>query len=608
MRKHRARPRTRRRVLVSALAASAVFLAGCAGLPIDNTVEPGLPVLGQAQQGVQVITDGPEDGMDPGQIVRGFLRANQGFTDDHDTARDYLTDEMAGQWQPTSQVLVYGGDIQVSTDGDRVMARVSVVGTVDEDGRLTETPSGTVLNEYFEMTRVGGQWRIQDLPTSFGLWLTRPDFERLYRALTVNYASSTSDEFVADVRWFPRYPQAAGLPTALARAQLEPTPEHLRGAVRNGIPTGLDLVAGGVPVDPATGVATVDLSGLGSGSSTEQQQLIWAQFARTLRQAPGVSGVRIQANGRTLPVDAPEEDSVGDPADIGFTDPRPAVDFALRRVRNELTIVDPANYRLAEYSPTGGEELPELPSVPIRWVNLATDPEVTDFAAVSIDRETVWRWRAGNEQEMRQIGTELTGPSFDGAGHFWIAGASGERPRVWVVDLSVSLNQAVARPVEAEWLTERWQVLDFEVAPGGQQALIHLRDRVSGREELGLTGIVRTGDGDPDDAGDPVSLTEPEPLAPTLQTVTSVGWLNPLTLVALGQRREDTVVTPFLVPVGGFLEPFAPIPGDTPTAIRGVPGDEEVVLVLTEQGRIYLPEASTWETYRPGDDLVIPGH
>lgn len=597
-----------RRVLLPALTALALLLTGCAGLPINNTVEPGLPVLGQAQQGVQVVTDGPEDGMDPGQIVRGFLRANQGFTDDHDTARDYLTDEMAGQWQPTSQVLVYGGDIQVTTDEDQVMARVSVVGTVDEDGRLTETPSGTVLNEYFEMTRVGGQWRIADLPTSFGLWLTRTDFERLYRALTVNYASATSDEFVADVRWFPRYPQAAGLPTALARAQLEPTPEYLRGVVRNGIPTGLDLVAGGVPVDPGTGVATVDLTGLGSGSSAEQQQLIWAQFARTLRQAPGVSSVRIQANGRVLPVDSVEEDLVGDPETIGFTDPVPAVDFALRRVRNELSVVDPVNYRLAEYTPTGGQELPKLPSVPIRWIDLATDPEVTDFAAVSIDRDTVWRWRTGTEQEMAQIGTELTGPSFDGAGHMWIAGTSGERPRVWVVDLSVSLSQAVARPIEADWLTDRWQVIAFEVAPGGQRALIQLRDRVSGQEQLALTGIVRNADTDRDDGGDPVSLTEPEQFAPTLETVSSIEWLSPLTLVALGQRRDDASVTPYLVPLGGFLEPFPPIPGDTPTGIRGVPGDEEVVLVLTEQGRIYIPEASTWESYRPGDDLVIPGH
>lgn len=593
-----------RRALLPALTALALLLAGCAGLPISNTVEPGLPVLGQAQQGVQVVTDGPEDGMDPGQIVRGFLRANQGFTDDHDTARDYLTDQMAGQWRPTARVLVYGEDIEVTTDGDRVSARVSVVGEVDENGQLTETPSGTVLNEYFAMTRVAGEWRIEELPNSFGLWLTRPDFERLYSALTVNYVAATADEFVPEVRWFPR----AGLPTALARAQLEPTPEYLSGVVRNGIPTGLDLVAGGVPVDAGTQVATVDLPGLGSGNSSEQQELIWAQFARTLRQAPGVDQVRVLAAGRVLPATGLEDGLLGDPADIGFTDPEPAVDFALRRVRNELSIVDPTNYRLAEYSPTGGEELPKLPSVPVRWTELATDPEVTHLAAVSVDRETVWRWQAGVEREMQEIGTELTGPSFDGAGYLWLAGTSGERPRVWVVDLSVALGSAVARPVETEWLGDRWQVLDFEVAPGGQRALIHLRDRVTGQEQLGLTGIVRHGGGTRTDGGDPVSLTEPTPVGGTLRTVTSIGWLSPLTMVALGQRADDPVVTPYLVPLGGFLEPYAPIPGDTPTAIRGVPGEDGAVLVLTEQGGIYRPEASTWESYRPGDDLVVPGH
>jgi hypothetical protein len=536
--------------------------------------------------------------MDQARIFQGFLRANVGFTDDHDVARDFLTDELAGRWRPTSQVTVYEGDPEIVSDGNEVSVTVSVLGQVGERGHLNETPAGATVSERFEMTRVAGEWRISALPDDFGLWLTQADFLRLYRTATVNYLTETTAEFVADVRWFPRYPQGAGLPTALARAQLEPPPEYLRRAVINGVPDEVELTATGVPVDPATGTATVDLTSVGSSGTPAQQRQMWAQFTKTLVQAPGVTSVQVQAGGRVLPVDG-DVDSLSNPAELGFSDPDSSVEFGLLRVRNELTPVDPAHYRLETYEPAEGVELPELPGVPVRWADLATTAEVDDFAAVSVDGQTLWRWRAGSEYEMGGIGTELTGPSYDGSGHLWVAGRSSTGPRVWALDLSDAPRRAVARPVEADWLGAGTEVLAFEVAPDGARALIHTRDAESGQEQLALTGIVRNDD------GEPVSLTAPWQIAGTLTSVTSIEWVSPLALVALAQRDGDRVPTPYVVPLGGWVEAYQPV--SQATDITGVAGPEQALIVLTEQGRIYTQEGSDWSTGRNGDDVIIPG-
>jgi hypothetical protein len=199
------------------------------------------------------------------------------------------------------------------------------------------------------------------------------------------------------------------------------------------------------------------------------------------------------------------------------------------------------------------------------------------------------------------IGAELTPPSYDRSGGLWVAGTSAAGPRVWVVDTGEPLARAVARPVEATWLDERLQVVHFEVSPDDTRALVHLRDRVTGRERLGLSGIVRDGDGVPS------SLTAPLHLAPTITSVESVQWVSADRLVVLGQRQQDAVVTPLLVPLGGWVDAMPVV--DQAIEVRAAPGQEgeDTLLVLNEQGRVYTPEGTTWQTYRNGDDLVVPG-
>lgn len=589
------RPRT----VIAALLA-VLTLTACAGLPTSDTVEQGRPVLGQPQQGPQVLPDGPQRGAPPEQILSGFLLANVGFTDDHEVARSFLTEELATEWAPISQVVVYE-DVEVEREGqDSVVVTLAVRGTVDGSGYLTEEPAGTTRVERFGMTRIAGQWRIEDFPEGFGLWLATADFDRQYRTATINYLAQGSDVFVPDVRWFPRYPLGSGLSTALTRAQLQRTPDYLRGAVRNALPDGVDLTANGVPVDPSTGTATVDLTGAVVTSSEEQQRQMWAQLTQTLLQAPGVSRVRLQSGGRTLEVPG-IEDSLAEPASIGYSAATRSVDFGLLRVRDELTLINPRAYDLRDYVPAPDEELPELPDVPVRWTDLSADATAEDFAAVSVDRQTLWRWRNGIGVEFEGIGTELTAPHFDGAGGLWLAGRSASTPRVWHVDTEEALSGSVARPLEVDWLREGTQVLHFHVSPDDQRAVIHLRDPQTGKEELALTGVVR------DREGNPTSLTAPRPIGRTIESVSQVEWVTPTTLVVLGRRAGDEVDTPYQLPIGAWVEALVPV--QQAVLLRGVPNEEGFSLILlSDEGRLYTQEGNDWSTSRNGDDVVIPGH
>lgn len=578
-------------------------LAACGGLPTNGSVERGLPVLSQPQQGVQVLPPGPSAGAGPVEVVRGFLLANAGFSDDHEVARQFLTEALATEWTPTSRVVVYDGPLQLEDIGGAVAASLEVQGVVDEQGRLTELPEGTSRTEQFGMTRVAGEWRVQSFPEDFGLWLSRAEFDRLYRADTLHYLARHQDVFVPDVRWFPDYPQGSGLPTALARAQLRTPPEHLEEAVRTTAPEGVELSSSGVPVD-ASGTATVDLTGPGLGQSELDQ--VWAPLAQTLFQAPGVGEVQLQSGGRPLELlDRDGSEVAGDSSsveELGYRTAERTARLGLLREGEQLSYVDPFEYRLRDYQGPGAQELPELPEVPAEWDHLAADTDVTDLAAISVDRTQLWRSSGGDERVMSGIGERLTNPSYDHSGRLWVAGRSARGPRVWVVGTRDPLQRAVARPVEAPWLEEGAEVVQLQVGPGDHRALMVLADEETGRHTLAVAGIVRDGDGDPE------SLTEPRPVAPTLTSVRSIDWASPTTVVVLGRRAEDSADVPFEVPLGGWLRPMSTV--EAAHHVRGVPsGEDFAVILVSDLGRIYTQEGATgWYSAVNGDDVIIPGN
>lgn len=569
-------------------------LGACAGLPTDTTPRPGQPVLGQPRPGPQARPEAPRPDASQEEIVRGFLLANVGFVDSHDVARDYLTDDLAASWVPTDNVVVHDGDYELdSVDAGVIEVSADVRGLLDEEGQLSELPEGNRRSVEFGLTLVSGEWRIEEFPDDFGLWLSATDFELQFRTASVAYLSPVRDVFVPDVRWFPR---DDGLPTALSRALLEPVPDYLDGAVVTAVTEDMELVAGAVPVDSATATAVVNLRGPGLSDDTDRARRLWAQFTHTLTQAGGVRRVDLQINGQSVMVpgvDGPVESA----EDLGFTEVDPSVEYALLRVQDQLTLVDPDDYALRSVSP-GTEGLPEVPDVPVQWQSLATDPDIAQLAGVSADRATLWRWRDGEEVERPEIGVGLTDPVFDRLGSLWLAGRSATGSRVWALDAGGSLD-TVARRIEVEWLGEDLVIEKLRVAPDGQRVVLEIWDPTSGTHELALSGVVRDSD------GRPRALKEPRSVAGVLDTVSSLAWTSTTSLVVLGQRAEDDGPTPFQVPLGSWVTSVRAEPGAV--QLRAAPQQEGYEMFLvTVAGEIFTLEGAGWFSYRNGDDLVIP--
>ncbi|MGC1207392.1 MAG: LpqB family beta-propeller domain-containing protein [Ornithinimicrobium sp.] len=598
-----------RRWALAALCGVLIALAGCGGLPTNETPRAGEPVLGQPRQVIQVRPEGPAEDATPEQIVRGFLLANVSFADSHEVARAYLTSSLATSWVPTSQILIYPGDYELRDAGEGVIeATVPVRGELDGEGRLSQPESDGTRNQQFGVTQVGGQWRISEFPEDFGLWLSVNAFKTQYLTASINYLTPDQDEFVPETRWFSR---EEGLPTALARALLAPVPTYLADAVYTGVTPETNLVAGAVPVDPATGTATVNLQGAGLTEDPEQVRALYAQFFSTLSQAAGVRDVELQINGQ--PLAAPGVSGpVGSLEQVGIVDPDPVPSFAVLRVGQTLTAVDPRSFDLRDVPQDTLAELDlDLPAIATRWVDLAMDISGTQFAGVDADHGILWRRVGGDQVEKPDIGEDLSPPAFDGEDSLWVAGRSASGPRIWAIKASDGIS-SLARPVDAPWLEPQMRIQSLSVAPDGQRALIVVQDpgadagsdsqddSETATTRVLITGIVR------DELGRPTALNPPRTVAPTIRSLQDVSWASQDSLALLGQQESDDEDRPYLLPIGGWLDPLQVESGAQTFA--GMPtGEGYKLAMVTDDGQVYTREGMGWFSYRNADDLIVPG-
>ncbi|MGD8199808.1 LpqB family beta-propeller domain-containing protein [Ornithinimicrobium sp. W1679] len=585
--------RTGRRAAAALVAALA--LGGCASaLPTDPVPQPGLSVEVQPRQDVQRFLPSPQPGASPAEIVQGFLRANVGFADDDDVAREYLTSTLAGEWVPTRDVLVLEGGPTITEEvPGQVTVTTPVRGRIDDQGRLVEQPT-TPVSRTFELQRVDGEWRISDFPEGFGLWLSAADLDRAFRPSTVYYLNPHLDLFVPDVRWLAL---GDGLTTSLARTQLAPVPAHLEGAVRSGGGPDLRLAVGAVPVDPTTQMATVNLQGSGLSDDPERATDLRAQLGHALLGLRGVSAVDLQVGGRSLL----EDGAVNLGSDLGYEEVMRDTDVALLRIGEELNLVDPTRYDLRNVPAASAPDV-DLPPIGMSWTGVAASADLRELAAVSNDRSELWRWRGGQSEVHPGIGDALTDPSFDPHGDLWVAGTArgSQTPRVWVLEGADVSN--LARPVDVPWLADGERVDTLRISPEGTRALLVVQaERGSARERVVVSGIVR------DSQGRATALAEPWLAAPTLVEVDSARWGSTTEIVVAARRNQDQRIGAYSVPLGGWLDELGEQAGlvdvqAVPTGVSFVP------VVRTEDGRMHTREgASGWFGARNGDELIIPG-
>ena len=230
---------------------------------------------------------------------QGFIRAAAASDDQYQVARSYLGSGPQATWRPDSSVVVFGSDSELAyTPRQRQHRDGRGQGHRPDRRHAGATRScrrSSTVKVTFGLERSGGEWRISQVPDTFGTWLSQADLDRLYDPFRIYYVSAGDHRLVPDVRWLPL---GTGLATRLARCLLAGVPDYLKGAVRTDIPAGTRLAVDAVTID--SGTAKVDLAATRLGNDPGQRQNLGAQFLATVTQAPGVERVALQLEGADL--------------------------------------------------------------------------------------------------------------------------------------------------------------------------------------------------------------------------------------------------------------------------------------------------------------------
>ena len=164
------------RVLVLALVGAAL-LSGCAQIPTGGPVRSGRGVGYNEQDSyVRALPAPPRPGAPPAEIVKGFLEASASFEDGYAVARQFLTPSASQGWDPGAGITVYAADSFMARTlqrNDQVTFDAHSVASINGQGVYDPAPPQATVHATFTLARVGGQWRISNLPD--GVYLTDID-------------------------------------------------------------------------------------------------------------------------------------------------------------------------------------------------------------------------------------------------------------------------------------------------------------------------------------------------------------------------------------------------------------------------------------------------
>lgn len=600
--------RSWRRGLAAALIALVTGLTACSDLPATSPVERGLPLQSHTAQVQVKVGEKAREGMDPDQLVRGFLTANAGFQDSQTEVTSYLAGGALDNWTPKTRILVHSGPAEWTIerpDESSISVSFQAQGYLDEMGYYHQLPPDQRVSANFGLDKVEGNWRIVSMPRDYGLWLSGDEFNSSFQAVRLYYPSAADPTMlVPDVRWFAK---GSGLATAVVKAQMEPPPDYLRGSVGAAVPSGTRLTVESVPVE--NGQATVDLTASVLAANQSERAQIWAQMAAVLTQVPGVDRVRLSSGGVLLDTPPTQPEHLADPIMLGFRMRPAAAGFGLLRRGAELNPVQVVDADLPFFPLTA----PTLPtSIDPRWQKLGASPSGATLAAVNPANNSVLVVREGKPEIVPKVATQMTKPAIDRLGYIWVAGvnagAQGKGP-TWNVLASGSADSGKGlafHKVPAPWLGRR-QITHLRLSPDGQRAVVVLRDPRVGADVIGISGVVRANDGSPRSLSEPMLLAESR-----IASVSDVVWADQVNLAVLG--RGDPKAGPHLVWVVSLAgtaatRTTASEPASTIVSLAVSPGGGEGELILRTSGSRFLTRVgSGWHTTtQVGTDLVVPG-
>lgn len=557
--------RTLRRGRAAALfVALTLSLAACTGLPTSGEVTAGL-VPGEApdETQTQFFPGAPTAGATAEQIVTGFIEAAISPVDSWETARLFLSRDLAASWRPEAGVTVDVADsrrAQVDEETGVVTVTLAPTATVDEHGSYTTAAAGPVELRFRVAQREDGEWRIVEAPD--GIVLDRQSFPVVFRDHALAFFDPTWRYLVPDVRWFP---QSGNTAAAIVGELVDGAPSPwLAGSVASAFAQDIDLDNQAVPVDTDQ-VAHVELNSVAAGADDTALSRMMAQLDASLANT-GVQGVRLTTGAGGAPVDV-------DPADVGQTRPDSR---ALVLRAEEFGFLSGA-----ELTPVDGlsATLLDIPAQ-IQAVSVAPDQKV---AAVKLGTGLVARVTAdGNVDTVDERPGQID-PLIDPFGYVWTA--VGDQPG-GVIAWNAELEQF---PIEGAF-------------PGVENVRAWAMSRDGSRiaaltstagQHLAVVASVRR-----DRNGTPTALGPVMPVTELGQPGVAVAWIED---TRIGIVIGDGEVTRVIEQQVGGPSVMSEAPAGTVSIAFGT--QDSAVRLLTDSGVMYTRRGSSWQ--QTGADVLV---
>lgn len=547
----------------------ALIVAGCGGIPTSGPIKQGAAVgTDPVSNSIRVLASPPRPGMDPVEIVRGFLDASASTEGNFATARSYLSSAAAASWAPSRISVVDSYAVALKRAGaDRVLGTGALIGRVDEAGSL-ERVKPVPYSKFFHVVREGGEWRISDPPPA--LLLSRADLDRGYRSHPVYFFDPQLRSLVPDIRWFAN----GGLRDAVAvtRAVLAGPSEWIGPAVQTVVPGGTRLTLDSVPVQG--GIASVDLTRDALGASDDDRLRMAAQIVWTLTDLPDITGVIITVNGQPFPM-GPEVPSIMDAGTWSRYDPdvlAPPIPSA---------VLDEGTPR----SLNAGSSVSISDVDDGRWREMALGLDGSTVAGVDEAGRRVQRRSYQGTAQTVIRGKDLHSLSFDRDGGVWAISEG----RIYRSSVT-----GVESQIPAFGLPRGATVVALSVARDATRIALIVRD-ATGARQLMLARLVRKSGA--------FSVEEARRFEDQIEQPTDVAWADADTIAVLAATTglQPGVLT---VDVDSNNVRSLSAPGG-PLSIAAAPNRQ--VLLAAQGNQVWGYQAQQWQPISKGSSPVYPG-
>jgi hypothetical protein len=513
---------------------AAVALSACATVPDSGPAQAGKVAVnagGPGQDYAQLVPIPPRPGWTPKQIVSGFLAACAGFAGNHAVARQYLDPAVRHSWNPGWAVTVVGAPptvgrpvvsphwAGVGTPVDQVTATGEKLATLTSNGQYVGAQGSSSYQ--FQLSKVRGQWRIQNPPSQ--LLLNELDFKRVYAPRNLYFLAGTSGALVPDPVFVPLEASNVDLANKLVSALLNLPQGWLATAVTTAFPGGTARLG---PVTLDNGTATINLGGSAAAASGPVLSQMTAQLAWTLTGPSygqsGIQTVDLEINGHlrrsaSLPVGRG-----------GLSVPLPAPNAPLYAANASGVVQKLTGSQPPQTVPgAAGQGKVHLDTIAVspggRYVAGLTPSGRTVYYAALARNARLSAWSPG--------GSGFTSLSWDPSGGLWVASPDG----VWLlhpggtpVPLGLSLPPGSV-------------VSQLRVAPDGVRIAMIVRSPAWGTRIM-LAAIEHVPHGD-------VVLGSTVTAGDDVPNPTQLAWYDADTLLVLSQTRGNAQL--HSVPVNG---------------------------------------------------------